>query len=272
MTRAATRAGVSQPAMSHSLRKLRSLLGDEIIVRRGGVSELTSRAEALVGPLRDVLNKAEHLVRGMSFDPATDDRTVTVALTSGSLRVMGNGLLRALHEHAPNMRLRLRNAWADLDQMYSTDHVDVALIPSSLPTKHQREHLYRDDWVVLCGQGDLTEDNVIDLLQTRPHVLYDTGSTDYAYDMLRAHGIHVDARVTVTDSLALADLVAGGPFLSLYREQVARWLPESLGITWVRLPFAGSIGGMDMVWSPWLSDDAFKNWFRAILRSCAPPS
>jgi DNA-binding transcriptional LysR family regulator len=270
VTKAASRVGVSQPAMSHSLRRLRRLLGDEIILRRNGVSELTSRAQALIGPLREILLKTEDLVRGASFDPLSDDRTVTMALTSGSIRVMGNRILHVMYDQAPNMHLRLRNAWADIDAMYNADRVDVALMPHTIPTRYPREHLYNDDWVVLSGQNDVTEENVIEMLSTRPHVLYDTGNVDYAYDMLQAHGIHVDTRATVSDSLVMADLVARGPFLALYREQVARSLPDSMGLSWVRLPFATGSNDMDMVWSPWLSDDAFKVWFRGVLRSCAP--
>ncbi|UUT34790.1 LysR family transcriptional regulator [Microbacterium elymi] len=270
VTRAARRVGVSQPAMSHALRRVRDLFGDEIIVRRGNVSELTSRAQSLIAPLRDILLKTEQLVRGVTFDPATDGRTVTVALTSSSIRVLGNRLLQTVHAQAPNMHLRFRIARADIDEMFTTDGVDVALMPRAVPTRHPRELLYEDGWVVIAGRDDVTEQNVVEVLRTRPHVLFDTGAASYVYDIMQAHGIHVDVAATVTDSMMLADLVAGGPFVAVHLAQVVRALPASSELWSVPLPFPTGATGMDMVWSPWVSDDAFTQWFRGVLRSCAP--
>lgn len=270
VTGAALRVGVSQPAMSHSLRRLRKLFGDELLVRRGRISELTPRAHTLIGPLRDVLRETEKLVHGQGFDPATDDRAVTVALTSSSAQVIGRRLVHTMRELAPHMKLRLRIARTEIDEMFATDQIDVALLPRALPTKYRRESLYRDSWVVISGQSDLTEENVLEALRTRPHILYDTGGTSYAYDVLHAHGIDVEVCATVSDSLVLADLVAAGPFIALHLEQVVRSLPKDMPLTWVPLPFTTGASGMDLAWSPWLSDQDFTDWFREILRSCTP--
>lgn len=270
VTNAANRVGVSQPAMSHSLRRIRRLLGDEVLVRRRGFSELTPRAQSMREPLREILLRTDALISGAEFDPATDDRTVTVALTSSSITVMGARLLRAVYEQAPNMRVRLRVSWTSTEEMYAAEKVDVALLPRATSAQYPRERLYDDGWVVVAGQGELTDENVVEAIRTRPHIVFDTGRVSFAYDVLRAHGIHVDVRATVSDSLVLANLVAGGPFVAIHREQVVRTLAEQLGLAWVPLPFDTGTPGVDMVWSPWLADDGFKEWFREILLSCAP--
>lgn len=270
VTAAAGRVGVSQPAMSHSLRRLRDLFDDPLIIRRGRVSELSPRARSLIGPLREVLRGAERLVLQQRFDPRTDTRSVTLALTSSSAQVLGRRLVHTMRDEAPQMRLRLRIVRTDIDEMFASDQIDVALMPRVLPTKYAREPLYRDSWVVISGRDDLTPENAEEALRTRPHILYDTGGPSYVYDVLHANGIDVNVCATVSDSLVLADLVAGGPYIALHLEQVARALPKELPITWVPLPFATGASGMDMVWSPWLSDSDFTNWFREILRSCAP--
>ena len=270
VTGAADRIGISQPAMSHQLRKIRRLLGDEILIRRHGATELTPRGQSTIGPLREILRDAESLIFGADFDPSTDARTVTVALTSSSILVLGSRLLRTVHEKAPNMRLRLKVSWTSTDEMYTAEGVDVALIPRATMSDHPREALYRDNWVIISGHDDLTESNSIDMLRSRPHVVFDGGRVSYAYDVLRAHGIDVDVHATVSDSLVLADLVANGPFIAIHREQVVRALPAGTGLHWVPLPFDTGAPGIDMIWSPWQADDAFKTWFREILRECAP--
>lgn len=51
VTAAAQRVGLSQPAMSHALRRIRRVFDDEILLRRGSTSVLTPKAEELLGPL-----------------------------------------------------------------------------------------------------------------------------------------------------------------------------------------------------------------------------
>ena len=270
VTNAANRVGVTQPAMSHSLRRVRRLIGDEVLVRRRGRSELTPRARSMRDPLREILLRTEALIGGGEFDPTADDRTVTIAMTSSSITVMGSRLLRAVHEQAPHMRVRMRVSWKSTEEMYASEGVDVALLPRATSAQYPREQLYDDGWVVIAGQGEVTSENVLDVIRTRPHVVFDTGRVSFAYDVLRAHGIHVDVRATVGDSLVLAMLVAGGPFVAIHREQVIRSIADDQGLSWAPLPFDTGSAGVDMVWSPWLSDDGFKEWFRELLLDCAP--
>lgn len=122
-----------------------------------------------------------------------------------------------------------------------------------------------------AGRPALTEENVLDMLRTRPHVLYDTGEGQpFGEQVLQSHGITADVRVRVSDSMVLADLVAGGPFVAVHLEQLVRSLPADTPLTWVPLPFDTGASAMDVVWSPWLSDLEFRTWFRELLRSCAP--
>ena len=74
VTGAAERAGLSQPAMSRALARLRVALGDPLLVRRGPGMSLTPRAEALREPVRDLLHRTAELLAPTSFDPATAER------------------------------------------------------------------------------------------------------------------------------------------------------------------------------------------------------
>lgn len=270
VTRAAARVGVSQPAMSHSLRRLRTLLDDPLLIRRGRASALTPRARQIAPRLREVLRGAERLVFGAPFDPQTDRRTVTVGLSSSSAQVIGRRLVASLTAAAPRMRLDLRIVRTDVDDMLANDDIDVALQPGVVPSVHPRELLYRDGWVVLTGDGPLAPGDVVDALRTRSHVIYDTGSGAVALDVLRANGIEPDVRVVVNDALVLADLIAGGPHVALHLEQVARALPPSWPLWWTPAPFPPGPSGMHLIWSPWQTDRPFREWFRDLLVSCAP--
>src|SRR5699024_1070969 len=77
VTAAAARVCMTQPAMSHALRRMRRLVRDELLVRQGAGMALTPRGRELVGPLRRVLRQTADVVGPAAFDPAADRRVVT---------------------------------------------------------------------------------------------------------------------------------------------------------------------------------------------------
>src|SRR5262249_23923575 len=79
VTRAGQRIGLSQPAVSAALNRLRGILDDELFVRRAGEMVPTARALELAGPVTDALRRVEFaFAAGTRFDPATMRRDFTV--------------------------------------------------------------------------------------------------------------------------------------------------------------------------------------------------
>ena len=70
VSRAAMRIGLSQPAASHALQRLRDLIGDPLLVRTGARMELTPRAQALRAPLAQALDQVRSLFIADEFDAA----------------------------------------------------------------------------------------------------------------------------------------------------------------------------------------------------------
>src|SRR5579859_1134575 len=82
VTRAADRVGLSQPAMSNALGRLRHLLKDEILVRTATGMEPTPRAVELIGPTRQVLREIAQMLDAKStFDPRRSDRSFTLRMS-----------------------------------------------------------------------------------------------------------------------------------------------------------------------------------------------
>src|SRR5215468_9770818 len=78
--RAARKVGLSQPAMSHALARLRALMNDPLLVRSGTRMQLTPRAEMLRGPLAQALEQVRGLFVADRFDPATSERRFAVMM------------------------------------------------------------------------------------------------------------------------------------------------------------------------------------------------
>jgi DNA-binding transcriptional LysR family regulator len=74
VSRAALRIGLSQPATSHALQRLRTMLDDPLLVRVGTRMELTPRAQSLSAPLAQALEQLRELLTTQTFDAARSQR------------------------------------------------------------------------------------------------------------------------------------------------------------------------------------------------------
>src|SRR5258708_20335439 len=88
VTRAGSRIGLSQPAMSHALNRLRYMLKDELFVRTPDGMVPTPRAETLAGPLRSALSEMQLALEPVAFDPAAPDPRFTLVLNNNAAVVL----------------------------------------------------------------------------------------------------------------------------------------------------------------------------------------
>src|SRR5262245_16198703 len=133
--RAARRIGRSQPAVSHSLTRLRDLLGDPLLVRNGSRMELTPRALALKESLPDTLERVRGLLTQESFDPATSERRFQVVMHDHVADFIVPEIVKRLQREAPRARLEV--------------------LPWQNPFSMTREQLRPIDWFVSCAVEEL---------------------------------------------------------------------------------------------------------------------
>src|SRR6201995_4145915 len=105
VSRAAMRVGLSQPAMSHALQRLRDMLGDPLLVRVGARMELTPRALALRGPLAQTLDQVRGLFIPDDFDAIRSERRFRRMMPDLAGELLMPPLMAKVTELAPNVRL-----------------------------------------------------------------------------------------------------------------------------------------------------------------------
>src|SRR6266851_75504 len=108
VTRAAGRVGLSQPAMSHALNRLRHMLKDELFIRTPDGMMPTPRAEQLALPVRNALNEMQLALEPETFVPAAADRGFAVAVNNYAAVVVAPPLAATVAAAAPGVRLDLR--------------------------------------------------------------------------------------------------------------------------------------------------------------------
>ena len=103
--RAAMRIGLSQPAASHALRRLRDVLGDPLLVRAGTRMELTPRAQALRAPLAQALDQVRGLFMPDDFDAARSERRFRLMMPDLAVELLMPPLMKKLDATAPGVRI-----------------------------------------------------------------------------------------------------------------------------------------------------------------------
>src|SRR5690242_10445488 len=105
VTRAALRIGLSQPAASHALQRLRDLIGDPLLVRTGARMELTPRALALRAPLAQTLDQVRGLFVPDVFDAARSERQFRLMMPDLAVELLMPPLMEKVTRSAPHIRI-----------------------------------------------------------------------------------------------------------------------------------------------------------------------
>jgi DNA-binding transcriptional LysR family regulator len=105
VSRAAMRIGLSQPAASHALQRLREVIGDPLLVRSGARMELTPRAQALRGPLAQALDQVRSLFLPDDFDAARSERHFRLMMPDLAVELLMPPLMEKITQAAPNVTI-----------------------------------------------------------------------------------------------------------------------------------------------------------------------
>lgn len=107
LTRAAHKLNITQPAVSNAMRRLREVLGDELLVRQGQGVEPTPRAQALWPVIREALQHLEGALAPDEFNPETANATFVIAMADATAATLIPPLYPILEREAPGIGIRL---------------------------------------------------------------------------------------------------------------------------------------------------------------------
>src|SRR5215510_5962668 len=152
VTAAAGRLGLSQPAMSNALSRLRRLLGDPLFMRTAGGMRPTPFAQQLAAPVQQALDLIRaSLSQQAGFDPKTSDRIFRLQLTDVGEIAFLPPLLERLQRDAPRVRVETQQLPQDeVSDALASGEADLALgfLPE-LSGGVVQKRLFRDRYVCL---------------------------------------------------------------------------------------------------------------------------
>jgi len=275
VTHAGAALGLSQPATSHALARLRELFGDELLVRRNNDMEPTALAESLAAPLADVLGRIEALLwRDRDFDPATADRELVIALTDFVEATLMPGALPRLTTGA-GLRVRLRRLGTELPERALADgDIDLAIGTILSPPATMRvTTLYRETFAVIVRRGHpcLTAPLTPATYAGLAHILIAApgdgpGLVDLA---LEEHGLRRNVVLRTPHFLTVAPFVAASDLICTVPSRIARTVSDGRGIVVLDPPLPVHGFDVQMFWHPRRERDPAVQWLREQLRAVA---
>ena len=286
VTRAADKLGISQPAMSNGLRRLRDLFDDPLLVRTSEGMTPTERARELEPVLRDVLSTVDRAVQPRSsFDPALSGQVFRVVASDYTESTLMPNMLRHLREHAPAVTVDIMTpsdvSFSEVEQ----GRVDVVINRfDSIPQSFHQIGLWKDSFACLMSAKNpildaFTLDNYLDARHVwvsktgmgvgvgmNPHDVQRLGWVDEALSRV---GSKREIAVFTRHYQAAMQLVEDSDLIVTLPSKAARQQADNrrFAIRWP--PFDIPLLDLRMIWSPLLHHNPAHQWFRRMIASVA---
>lgn len=273
VTRAATRLGVSQPAVSQKLRRLREALEDPLFVAgpRGLVP--TTRAMQMGPPLRRLLEDLADVVLGEDvFDPATAERTFVLAGADLFELAVLPSVLELAAERAPGIRLSVRPRPPDLVEHLERGSIDFAVGPVFVQGSGlRRVKLSEDGFVVVARPGHPLMSGRFTLAKylRAKHVLVAPGGKPGSFvDSALAEAGHTrQISAQVASFVSAPFLVMKGDLLATLPAQLVDAVQAYLPLETRRLPLPVPDVASYLLWHERFERDPGHQWFRDTARA-----
>jgi DNA-binding transcriptional LysR family regulator len=271
VTRAGQRLGLSQPAMSHALTRLRYMLKDDLFIRSPKGMLPTPRAEQLALPVRSALDGLQHSLEPSQFIASEATRSFRIAVDNYSAVVLVGPLVGRITKAAPGVRLEFRPS-GTLNVLDLLDRGELDLAIGRLPEQGERFSrltLLRDDFVlVLRKDHPATSARALSMerFAALSHleissVAYDTGFIDQALAKRK-----LTRRIQLrAPFLSAVRILIASDMVSVLQRRVAEELVRYRPLLIRPLPHSSPTLETAMLWPRWFENQPAHRWLREVV-------
>lgn len=270
---AAESLGVSQPAVSNALKRLRDITRDELFTRTTTHMQPTPFAMQIAEPIAYALATIEATLNSnTSFDPATSDRTFQLGLTDIGEAYVLPKLIAATTASAPAIKFNTVRTGPDtLREAMRKGLIDIALgLLPSLQGNFFHRRMMRNRYVVcarsshpLAGHARWTVGNFLE----QDHVVVAAAGTGHgAVDMQMARsGLDRRVRLTVPHFLAVGPILRESNVVATLPQTLASILHEPYGLVSIEHPVQLPVVSIDVFWHRRQHRDPANVWLRGLM-------
>lgn len=283
--RAGERIGLSQPAVSSALGRLRHALNDPLFVREGQRLVPTEYARSLEFPLRRILEDVEALLAGPeSFDPAKAEQSFKISGSDFFAEMLMPSLANALSRLAPKIQVQLVDLVPDNYVGTLERHgIDLAFVPKiDFPTWTDYAPAFRSRFVMIARRGhprleraEVREGEIvpIDLFCDLGHVVFSPEGKLKAMGDAALARVGRERRVVMTMPVfgGVVNAVAGSDLVALLPEQLARKVAPRLGLAIYTPPMPINPVLICMIWHKRNTNHPTHRWLRDLVLELLAP-
>lgn len=276
----ATVLGMSQPAVSSALGRLRSSLGDELFLRTQRGMAPTPYALQLAEPVAAALDGLQQALNvRASFDPTTSQRSFTLAMTDVGEMYFLPVLMDALAGAAPGVTLHVVAVTsASLKDDMASGRTDLALgLLPQLQAGFFQQALFRQPYVCLMRESHplatATSLSLRDFADAS-HVRVVAAGTGHGRideaisEALDRQGLQRRFRLTVPHYVALGDVLGHSDLIATVPERFAQRVTGPFALTTRALPLAVEGSAIHQFWHARLHKDPGHQWLRELVAQC----
>lgn len=272
VTRAARKIGLSQPATSNALARLRLLFKDELFIKTSGGITPTPKAIELAESVRQVLQQIQTTLSSEpAFFPATSERTFRLGMDDYTELVFLPNLIQHLERVAPKVKLQVRSTnWQRSPKLLDADEVDLTI--GHCPqwqTWHQQRCLFEEQFVCVASQNHSTIGNTLPLKDylSASHLLVSpredmTGLVDSLLAK-QNHKRHIT--ISVPHFLVVPSVLADTNLIATLPERLAKACASISELSILPLPLEVPGFSVDLLWHQKNSNEPGHVWFRQII-------
>jgi DNA-binding transcriptional LysR family regulator len=266
---AAERLGLTPPAVSNALARLRRATGDELFTRTPQGMQPTPRAQAMAATLADALARIDaSLGQAPGFDPAASTRSFRLAMTDIGEIVFLPTLMRELPALAPLVTVvTVRGNAAELREAMADGRVDLAVgwLPDLSAGFHKR-HLFEQRYVALMAaahplaRGRLTAAR---FAAARHAVVRAEGTGHERVErLLRQAGVARPTVLQLPHFVAVPHIVAASDLVATVPHKLAERVVGPFGLVMRELPLSMPRFAVEVFWHRRVHQDGGNRWLR----------
>ena len=274
VTRAGDRIGLSQPAVSHALGRLRHMLKDELFIRTPKGMVPTPRAEQLAEPLRRALSDMQLALEPEAFVPREANRRFDIAVSNYAAVLLAPSIVTAVVSSAPGVGLDLHpSGLRDIPALLDRGEHDLAVGGyDDIGERFAYAPLLEDSFVVAMRRDHpaLRRALTLEVLAGLPHLEISSSDEDSSFidHRLGERGLgrnvaHRAPRLSAAAILAATDMV------SVLSRGLAEHWKRTYGLSSCELPYASPAIRIGMLWHRRLDGQPAHRWLRGVIQQAA---
>ena len=274
VTRAAQRSGLSQPAMSRTLARLREQFDDQLLIRDGSRYVLTPRAERIQRQLGGLTPQLETLFAAEVFDPAAAEENYRIAATDYALLLFLHQVAREVNKLAPHSALRIESPRDSVFDDVLHGRLDLSFYVAAPPPALHQELLFDDICVcVMSADHPLAKRTrlTLDEYLRCSHLVIDIidGDQPLIANRLGELGVARGAALTLPLLVGAPAALPDTNFVATLNKRLVDRYTDDPALAVVAAPVELEPFDYFMVWHPRLDHDPAQQWLRDMIRSVA---